>query len=61
MFVLILKGADETELSPDDDEQDRVLKLLLGELPLKQAVALAAKVTGGQKNSLYQRALSIKE
>ena len=57
----ILRGADEAELSPDNDEQDRVLKLLMDELPLKQAAALAAKVTGGQKNALYQRALALKE
>lgn len=60
-IVLILRGADEAELSPDNDEQDRVLTLLLDELPLKQAAALAAKVTGGQKNALYQRALELKE
>jgi 16S rRNA (cytidine1402-2'-O)-methyltransferase len=59
-IVLILRGADEAELSPDNDEQDRVLRLLLDELPLKQAAALAAKVTGGQKNALYQRALELK-
>lgn len=60
-IVLILRGADEAELSPDNDEKDRILKLLMDELPLKQAAALAAKVTGGQKNALYQRALELKE
>ncbi len=59
-IVLILHGADEDAINPDNDEQDRVLRLLLDELPLKQAVALAAKVVGGQKNSLYQRALVLK-
>jgi 16S rRNA (cytidine1402-2'-O)-methyltransferase len=33
---------------------------LLDELPLKQAVQLAAKITGANRNELYQRALQIK-
>ncbi len=54
--VVLLRGAD-----PGDDlaaEQARVLRILLEELPLKQAAALAAKVTGGKKNALYELALS---
>jgi 16S rRNA (cytidine1402-2'-O)-methyltransferase len=54
--VLMLHGA-----ATGDDvaaEQVRVLRLLLEELPLKQAAALAAKITGGKKNSLYELALS---
>jgi len=35
----------------------RVLDLLLGELPLKRAAALAAEITGVRKNLLYQLAL----
>jgi 16S rRNA (cytidine1402-2'-O)-methyltransferase len=37
-----------------------VLFTLLDELPLKQAVQLAAKITGASRNELYQRALKIK-
>jgi 16S rRNA (cytidine1402-2'-O)-methyltransferase len=59
-IVLILKGADSEE-GVDDVEQQRVLSLLLDELPLKQAAALAAKITGGQKNALYQMALDQKK
>jgi 16S rRNA (cytidine1402-2'-O)-methyltransferase len=59
-IVLVLKGCDAAE-SQNDDEQQRVLSLLMGELPLKQAASLAAKITGGQKNALYQLALSLKK
>jgi 16S rRNA (cytidine1402-2'-O)-methyltransferase len=36
---------------PQDDL--RVLKLLLPELPLKTAVKLAAEITGASRNALY--------
>jgi 16S rRNA (cytidine1402-2'-O)-methyltransferase len=53
--VLMLHGAE----AGDDiaAEQVRVLRLLLEELPLKQAAALAAKITGAKKNALYDLAL----
>ena len=49
--------------SPPEGEQaisaeaQRVLDLLLAELPLKRAAALAAEITGVRKNLLYQVAL----
>lgn len=44
-----------------DAESERVLKLLLAELPVKQAAKLASAITGQSKNELYQRALELKE
>lgn len=41
-------------------EAIRVLDLLLGELPVKRAAALAAEITGVRKNLLYQLALERK-
>lgn len=38
-------------------EAQRVLDLLLAEMPLKRAAALAAEITGVRKNRLYQVAL----
>ena len=57
--VLIVEGA-----SPITDEDgvgadaEQVLDILLEELPVKQAAALAAKITGVKKNRLYQLALT---
>lgn len=38
-------------------EAMRILDLLLKEMPLKRAAALAAEITGVRKNVLYQVAL----
>ena len=57
-FALVLHPAlAETAAAPDD----RVLKLLLAELPLKTAVKLAADITGEARNALYERALALKQ
>lgn len=53
--VLVVAGAPQREDA--DLEGERVLRLLMEELPLKQAATLAARITGGRKNDLYQRAL----
>jgi 16S rRNA (cytidine1402-2'-O)-methyltransferase len=58
-FVLIVEGA-ATVAGPTDAEARRVLDILLEELPLKQSVALAARITGGRRNELYDMALAIK-
>lgn len=57
-FVLLVSGATLREGL--DTGTERTLALLLEELPLKQAVQLAVKITGANKNELYQRALAHK-
>jgi 16S rRNA (cytidine1402-2'-O)-methyltransferase len=39
-------------------EAERVLALLVDEMPTKKAVTLAANITGVKKNWLYKRALA---
>jgi 16S rRNA (cytidine1402-2'-O)-methyltransferase len=58
-FVLLVSGAPERS-EELDAEAERVLTLLLAELPLKQAVQLAVQITGQNKNALYQKALALK-
>jgi 16S rRNA (cytidine1402-2'-O)-methyltransferase len=57
-FVLVVSGPPPR--SGLDVEIERVLKILLAELPVKQAAKLAAAITGAPKNELYQRALELK-
>ena len=59
-FVVLVSGAPP-QTEGLDAESERVLTLLLKELPLKQTVQLAVQITGGNRNELYQRALALKE
>ena len=59
-FVLLIETAPVVEVEEICAEAQRVLKCLLAELPLKQAVALAADITREKKNALYELALKIK-
>jgi 16S rRNA (cytidine1402-2'-O)-methyltransferase len=60
-FVLIVTGAPAEKQEGLPSEAERVLRLLLAELPLKQAAALAAAITGARKNELYERALALRD
>ena len=59
-FVLIIQGVEPKKEEGFSAETLHVLETLLEELPVKQAAALAAKLTGEKKNALYQEALNRK-
>jgi 16S rRNA (cytidine1402-2'-O)-methyltransferase len=60
-FVLVVSGATADEAAARAAEGERVLHLLLDELPVKSAARLAAEITGARKNDLYARALELRE
>jgi len=59
-FVLLIEAAPVVEAQEISEEAQRVLKCLLAELPLKQAVALATEITQLKKNDLYELSLKLK-
>jgi 16S rRNA (cytidine1402-2'-O)-methyltransferase len=56
-LVVLVEGLIET--GGDPAEHERVLRILGETLPLAQAVALAARLTGGKKNALYRLDLEL--
>lgn len=57
-FILILPAAEKEDQALNAVDVT-TLKVLLKDLPLKQAVKLAAQITGKSKNTLYQQALDL--
>jgi 16S rRNA (cytidine1402-2'-O)-methyltransferase len=62
-FVVMIRGA-VAQLGNDEAatmDVDRVLRVLLAELPVKKVAKMASELTGLSKNELYQRALALKD
>lgn len=57
-FVVLVAGASTNEDEERDAEGLRVLRILVDELPVKQAAALAARISGAPRNLLYRQALA---
>ena len=60
-FVLVLHAVAPAASDDALASHDATLQTLLAELPLKQAVALTATLTGAPRNALYARALALKD
>lgn len=56
-FVVLIEG--KKYLNPQKIDTKRILGILLNELPTKQAISLAAKITDEKKNKLYALALAL--
>lgn len=59
-FVVMLAGAADAGGESADLDVDRLLELLLPELPVKKVARIAATLTGLSRNDLYQRALDLR-
>ena len=60
-FVVMVQGAPPRDPAEVDAVSGQVLAILMSELPLKQAVSLAARITGASRNVLYQQGLKLKD
>lgn len=60
-FVLVVHALAPSAEAEAADRHDATLRPLMAALPLKQAVALAAELTGAPRNALYARALALKD
>ena len=60
-FVLVIHALAAPVAEANPSAHDAALQALLAALPLKQAVALAAQLTGAPRNLLYERALALKD
>ncbi len=61
-FVFVVGAAPQSEVELRtiyNDEDERILRILMASLPTRQAVTLATGITGRKKNALYQLALDI--
>ena len=59
-IVVIIHGAVETVSEENHVEYQRILGILLEEMPLKQAVGIATRITGAKRNLLYELAVRTK-
>jgi len=59
-IVLMVDGAKVDDDSADAVEQERILRVLMADLSVKQASSLAAKLTGRNKKELYKLAVKLK-
>jgi len=59
-FVVVVHALGATGSEADRPAFDATLRTLLAALPLKQAVALTAELSGAPRNAVYERALALK-
>lgn len=59
-MVLMIHPATAASCEQSHADVDKVLRVLAAELPTKQAAQLAAQITGGNKKTLYEQVLQLK-
>jgi len=58
-IVIIVHGAMASTTDDNIAEYQRILGILLEEMPLKQAVSIAVRITGAKRNLLYDLAVQL--
>jgi 16S rRNA (cytidine1402-2'-O)-methyltransferase len=61
LVILVTGAPPASDDAAASHEAERVLCVLLAELPVSQAARLAAELTGRSRSELYERALGMKE
>lgn len=59
--MVIVIGQNKRKQSQSDIEIEQALRILLDEVPVRQAADIAAKLFGQSRNVLYKQALQLKE
>lgn len=62
-FVVMVRGAEPADESEAGGlvDTDRLLQVLLAELPVKKVAKMVSELTGRSRNELYKRALELRE
>ena len=60
-FVVLIDNSQSTDAQPEEQGGNDMLNILLQELPLKQAVKIASRLSGKKRNELYQTALQLNQ
>jgi len=60
-FVVVVHAVAPEAAEGADSAHDKMLRTLMAAVPLKQAVGLATELTGAPRNTLYARALVLKQ
>jgi len=60
-FVILVHGSMLGDSGESEAKAQRIVRILTAALPIKQAAALAAEITGLKKNALYGYALRLKD
>ena len=58
-FVILIEGQKNDLPKLPSLDENKLLSLLLKELPIKKAVAMIVELTQGKKNALYKKALEL--
>jgi hypothetical protein len=58
-MVILVEGCPDSETQTAHNESIRVLRILSESMPLRQAAALTARLTGSKKNALYRLGLEL--